>query len=309
MQFSAPTGPRVAVRAQVAILGVLNEQITLVQEQVETHFGQHPDAEIYTSQPGLGQILAARVPAEFEDDPTRCADTRPGRTTSAPPRSPASPARRRSSWPGTCTTTGSWTPWAGRRSPRSADRQVPVPTTTSNATGAWPPSRVATARQPPRRDPARLPQDRHPLRRGHRLVSPPPARSTGCCLTSFGMGCLQRQGLPHQRAGPHPTPAATCTHPTTRHPQHPHQQRQSTRIPRCGSTSMPEARYSTLCGNVAGRQERGPRCRPGGNRIVPAARSPADPVEAARRRPAVNGGQLRARLHTRTSRCSGRADR
>jgi transposase len=43
----------VAVRAQVAILGVLNEQIALVQEQVEAHFGQHPDAEIYTSQPGL----------------------------------------------------------------------------------------------------------------------------------------------------------------------------------------------------------------------------------------------------------------
>lgn len=66
----------VAVRAQVAILGVLNEQIALVQEQVEAHFGQHPDAEIYTSQPGLGQILGARVLAEFGDDPTRYIDTR-----------------------------------------------------------------------------------------------------------------------------------------------------------------------------------------------------------------------------------------
>jgi transposase len=66
----------VAVRAQVAILGVLNEQINLLQEQVEAHFGRHPDAEIYTSQPGLGQILGARVLAEFGDDPTRYGDTR-----------------------------------------------------------------------------------------------------------------------------------------------------------------------------------------------------------------------------------------
>jgi transposase len=64
------------VRAQVAILGVLNEQIEMLQGQVEAHFGQHPDAEIYTSQPGLGQILGARVLAEFGDDPTRYGDAR-----------------------------------------------------------------------------------------------------------------------------------------------------------------------------------------------------------------------------------------
>lgn len=66
----------VAVGAQVAILGVLNEQVAVVQEQVEAHFGQHPDAEIYTSQPGLGLILGARVLAEFGDDPVRYTDTR-----------------------------------------------------------------------------------------------------------------------------------------------------------------------------------------------------------------------------------------
>ena len=66
----------VTVRAQVAILGVLNEQVEVLQGQVEAHFGQHPDAEIYTSQPGLGQILGARVLAEFGDDPTRYTDTR-----------------------------------------------------------------------------------------------------------------------------------------------------------------------------------------------------------------------------------------
>jgi transposase len=66
----------VAVRAQVAILGVLNEQVEVLQGQVEAHFGQHPDAEIYTSQPGLGQILGARVLAEFGDDPTRYGDAK-----------------------------------------------------------------------------------------------------------------------------------------------------------------------------------------------------------------------------------------
>ena len=64
------------VRAQVAILTVLNTEITTMEEQVEAHFGQHPDAEIYLSQPGLGVVLGARVLAEFGDDKTRYADAR-----------------------------------------------------------------------------------------------------------------------------------------------------------------------------------------------------------------------------------------
>jgi transposase len=64
------------VRAQVAILTVLATQIDTMQEQVEAHFGQHPDAEIYLSQPGLGVVLGARVLAEFGDDRTRYADAR-----------------------------------------------------------------------------------------------------------------------------------------------------------------------------------------------------------------------------------------
>ena len=64
------------VRAQVAILTVLNAQITTMEEQVEAHFGQHPDAEIYLSQPGLGVVLGARVLAEFGDDKDRYADAK-----------------------------------------------------------------------------------------------------------------------------------------------------------------------------------------------------------------------------------------
>jgi len=59
------------VRALVALLGTLNEQVKALQGQVEAHFGQHPDAEIILSQPGLGTILGARVLAEFGDDHDR----------------------------------------------------------------------------------------------------------------------------------------------------------------------------------------------------------------------------------------------
>ena len=59
------------VRALVALLGTLNDQISALQGQVKTHFGEHPDAEIILSQPGLGAILGARVLAEFGDDHTQ----------------------------------------------------------------------------------------------------------------------------------------------------------------------------------------------------------------------------------------------
>ena len=59
------------VRALAALIRTSNEQITALQGQVEACFGQHPDAEIYLSQPGLGLVLGARVLAEFGDDPTR----------------------------------------------------------------------------------------------------------------------------------------------------------------------------------------------------------------------------------------------
>lgn len=38
-----------------------NGQVKALQVQVEAHFGQYPDAEIYPSQPGMGRVLGARV--------------------------------------------------------------------------------------------------------------------------------------------------------------------------------------------------------------------------------------------------------
>jgi len=61
------------VRALAALITTSNEQIAALklEGQVEACFGQHPDAEIYLSQPGVGLVLGARVLAEFGDDPTR----------------------------------------------------------------------------------------------------------------------------------------------------------------------------------------------------------------------------------------------
>ena len=61
----------VTVRALAAVITTLNDQIEVLERQVEAHFGQHPDAEIYLSQPGMGRILGARVLGEFGDDPHR----------------------------------------------------------------------------------------------------------------------------------------------------------------------------------------------------------------------------------------------
>jgi transposase len=58
-------------RSLIAVITALNGQVKVLQRQVEEHFGQHPDAEIYLSQPGLGAIPGARVPGEFGDDPNR----------------------------------------------------------------------------------------------------------------------------------------------------------------------------------------------------------------------------------------------
>lgn len=66
----------VIVRSTVAVITVLNTEITTLQGQVEAHFGRHPDVEVYRSQPGLGEILGARVLGEFGDDPHRYPDAR-----------------------------------------------------------------------------------------------------------------------------------------------------------------------------------------------------------------------------------------
>ncbi|EFC79679.1 transposase IS116/IS110/IS902 family protein [Parafrankia sp. EUN1f] len=77
-----PVGPAstlayaAVVRAQAGLLTALNAEVARLEEQVEAHFGEHPDAEVLLSQPGLGTVLAARVLAEFGDDPKRYTDAK-----------------------------------------------------------------------------------------------------------------------------------------------------------------------------------------------------------------------------------------
>ena len=69
-------GYAAAVRATVGILQALNTEIATLEKQVEAGFEHHPDAAIYRSQPGLGDVLGARVLGEFGDDTSRYADAR-----------------------------------------------------------------------------------------------------------------------------------------------------------------------------------------------------------------------------------------
>jgi hypothetical protein len=59
---------------QIQLITTLNTQIPALGQVVEQGFSQHPDAEIYLSQPGLGLVLGARVLGEFGDDPARYRD-------------------------------------------------------------------------------------------------------------------------------------------------------------------------------------------------------------------------------------------
>jgi transposase len=64
------------VSSHVRLITSLNAEIAELQAVVAEGFGRHPDAEIVTSQPGLGPILGARVLAEFGDDRSRYADAK-----------------------------------------------------------------------------------------------------------------------------------------------------------------------------------------------------------------------------------------
>ena len=177
----------VSVRALVALLGTLNEQVKTLEGQVEACFGRHPDAEIIQSQPGLGAVLGARVLAEFGDDPGRYASAKARKNYAA-----TSPITRAS----------------GKKKVVAArfvhnDRLVDALMTQAFAAlRASPGARAFYDHQRARGSEhnAALRQlanrlvgilhgclkTAHPLRRGHRLATP----HTSCCLTFTLLGCL-----------------------------------------------------------------------------------------------------------------------
>lgn len=73
----AATGAYAAtVTATVNLLISLNNQISDLQTQLAQSFRKHPDAEIYLSLPGIGDITGARMLGEFGDDPERYASAK-----------------------------------------------------------------------------------------------------------------------------------------------------------------------------------------------------------------------------------------
>jgi len=79
-QLSAPPAVAAAfgatTRATVGIVTELNRQIAELETTLREHFETHPDADIYRSLPGLGDVLGARVLGEFGDDPNRYTDAK-----------------------------------------------------------------------------------------------------------------------------------------------------------------------------------------------------------------------------------------
>ena len=65
-----------AVSSLTVIIAALNGEIANMEQQVTGCFRGHPDAAIYLSQPGTGEILGARQLGEFGDDPHRYASAR-----------------------------------------------------------------------------------------------------------------------------------------------------------------------------------------------------------------------------------------
>jgi hypothetical protein len=108
---------------------------------VEQGFGQHPDTEIYLSQPCLGIILGARMLAEFGDDPDRYADAKARKNYSGMSPITKPPARNEWCWPATPATAASAMRCSCRPSPHSTISPAPAPSMTDSAPAEPPTTR------------------------------------------------------------------------------------------------------------------------------------------------------------------------
>ena len=74
-QLTAPPAVTAAFAATTSslmhVIGGLNDAIAELETELASSLEQHPDADIYLSLPGLGDVLGARVLGEFGDDPER----------------------------------------------------------------------------------------------------------------------------------------------------------------------------------------------------------------------------------------------
>ena len=162
-----------STRATVGQIGEINRQIKELEAELTSHFEQHPDAEIYRSLPGLGVVLGARVLVAFGDDPERYESAKSRRNYAATSPLTVASGRKR-------TVKARFV--RNRRLSDAADRWALCSLQASlgchdfylrrRAAGDLHHQALRAPRQPPRRLPARLPQDSHLLRRGHRMGAP-----------------------------------------------------------------------------------------------------------------------------------------
>ena len=187
------------VSSQVQLINILNVEIAEIGQVVADHFGRHRDAERYLSLPGLGTVLGARILGEFGDDPHRYADGKARRNyAGTSPITRASGNRRvvLARYARNRRLADAVHQWAFCAMRGSPGARAYYQSLRERGTGHQ--SRSASARQPPRRHPARLPQNQHGLQRDHRL-GPSPAQH----LTSKNMGCLPRTARAGKRAAGH----------------------------------------------------------------------------------------------------------
>jgi hypothetical protein len=65
-----------SVQAGAAVITALNEQVKIMEAKVSGLFRRHPDAGLYLSLPGIGDITGARILGEFGDAPGRYASAK-----------------------------------------------------------------------------------------------------------------------------------------------------------------------------------------------------------------------------------------
>ena len=190
------------VASLVKIIAETNRQIAELEETLEAHSREHPDAVIYHSQPGLGTVLGARALGEFEVRPRplhqRQVTQKLRRHVAHHHR--IRPQTRRRGPPGPQPETLRRPRPMGVLFPNPKPRRPSVLRPTKSSRRPPPPS-TPSPRQPASRHPPRMPQTPNHLRQTHRLGTPNrprPSRS----LTFARLGCLSG----HIRFEPEPHP-------------------------------------------------------------------------------------------------------
>jgi transposase len=91
----------VIAAGEINVIATLNTEIATLGEVVAEHFGRHPDAEVYASNPASASSSAPGSSPSLVTLPTVTPTREHARTTPAPHRSPARPEQRKLSSRGT----------------------------------------------------------------------------------------------------------------------------------------------------------------------------------------------------------------